>query len=42
MTKRKHKKRSKFQVLTIVMAFLMALITILGVVMAIVPNLMNM
>lgn len=33
MTKRKHKKRSIFQNITIVMAVLMAIITLAGIIM---------
>lgn len=41
MTKRKHKKKSGFQRLTIIMAVLMAFITLAGIVCSILPNLLN-
>lgn len=41
MAKRKHKKKSGFQKLTIVMAVLMAFITLAGIICSILPNLLN-
>lgn len=41
MTKRKHKKKNGFQKLTIIMAVLIAFITLAGIVCSILPNLLN-
>ncbi|GBG04661.1 DUF4044 domain-containing protein [Lactobacillus rodentium] len=41
MSRRKKKKKSGFQKLTIVMAWIMAIITLVGVVTAALPYIMN-
>lgn len=41
MAKRKHKKKSGFQKLTIVMTVLMAFVTLAGIVCSILPHLLN-